>query len=74
MLLGVGTGQDRLEPIEILSFFMHDLRIAQKAPKSKIVTQIEPEFLMRSFPYFDGKRCLLKAEKMTDNNSIIKSV
>ena len=48
-------------------FSMHDLRIAQKAPESKIVTQIEPEFLMRSFSEFDGKRCLLKAEKMTDD-------
>ena len=53
---------------------MHGLRIAQKAPESKIVTQNEPEFLMQSFSEFDGKRCALKAEKMTDNSKILKKV
>ena len=53
---------------------MHGLRIAQKAPESKIVTQNEPEFLMQSFSEFDGKGCVLKAEKMTDNSKILKKV
>ena len=53
---------------------MHGLRIAQKAPESKIVTQNEPEFLMQRFSEFAGKRCALKAEKMTDNSKILKKV
>lgn len=38
------------------------------------MTQNEPEFLMQSFSEFDGKRCALKAEKMTDNSKILKKV
>ena len=68
--------QDRIgwNLLKSCPFSMHGLRIAQKAPESKIVTQNEPEFLMQSFSEFDGKRCALKAEKMTDNSKILKKV